>query len=93
MPYLGETIRVRATLTDYDGSALTPDSQEVALYGPDGAQQGQSTSPVSEGGGVYYVDFEIPSGGAKGNWKAVWKATKSAGDGIGEVEFFVDRAP
>lgn len=91
--YLGDTFRIQATLTDYDDSALTPDSQEVKLYDPSGTERDSDSSPTSEGGGVYYVDLTIAVAGGKGNWKVVWKVTVSSVDKFEEYVFFVDEAP
>lgn len=59
LPYQGSTIRIKNTLTDYDGSPLTPDSQDVRFYDPDGNLRFFTTSPTLESVGVYYVDYKI----------------------------------
>lgn len=79
MPYLGTTVRLKNTLTDYDGSPLTPDSQEVRIYDPDGTEvdygdENKFFTPKLESEGVYYLDYIIPVNGKPGKWKAVWKA-------------------
>jgi len=76
MPYRGSTIRIRNTLRDFDDSYLTPDSQEVKVYDPDGTLKETITSPTLESTGIYYVDYTIPSDGKDGNWKVVWRAIK-----------------
>ena len=91
--YLGDTIRVQATMTDFDDSVLTPDSHEVTLYDPDEVQQDQDTSPTAEGGGVFYADLDIPSSNTKGNWLLVWKVTMSGKHKFEELTINVDEAP
>lgn len=78
MPYQGTTVRIKNTLTDYDGSKLTPDSQEVKIYDPDDTLKDTNTNPTLESEGVYYVDYTIPSDGKEGTWKVVWKAVKDS---------------
>ena len=89
MPYLGGTVRIKNTLTDYDGSKLTPDSQEVKIYDPVGGLKHTETSPTLESEGVYYVDYTIPSDGEEGGWKVVWKAVKGGKPNINVFIFEV----
>ena len=69
-----DTIRVQAVLKDFDGSLLTPSSQEVIIYNPLGVAQGTFGSPTLDGTGTYRIDYGIQSDGQKGNWKVSWKA-------------------
>lgn len=93
--YLGDTIRVKASLTDFDGSILTPDSQEVALYDPSGTVRDTEVSPTMDGPGVYHADLDIPEEvdlvGKDGNWKVVWKFTKNGEDKFEKLEIIVDK--
>jgi len=77
--YYGETVRIQATLIDFDGSAITPDSQTVSLYTPSGVIQGNAnTTPTQSATGVYYTDWDIPAAGPSGTWKVVWTSTASS---------------
>lgn len=91
MPYLGTTIRLRNTLTDYDGSPLTPDSLEVRIYDSEGTEVTGSpfTSPdvKLESEGVYYLDYTIPTDGKAGKWKAKWTAVKAEKPNIDTINF------
>jgi len=89
MPYKGETIRIKAILTDYDGDKFTPDSQEIHIYDPSGNDvSGSPFTPTQLDTGVYYVDYSIPSDADEGTYKVVWIATKG-GKTIGVTSFKV----
>jgi uncharacterized protein YfaS (alpha-2-macroglobulin family) len=77
MPHLGETYRVYAYSTFYDGKPLTPDSHEVTFYDPTGALMHTDTSPINEADGVYYSPYTFPEDGHVGRWVAKWKVTKA----------------
>ena len=76
MPYKGSTVRIRNVMKDFDDSPLTPESQEVKIYDPEGTLKETITSPTLESTGIYYMDYTIPSDGKEGNWKVIWTATK-----------------
>lgn len=91
MVFQGETVRIKATLTDFDGSALTPDTQSIQLYDPEDAASGSAqTSPTLSSTGVYYQDFDIAADADEGNWYVVWATTTSSKVGIGRVYFKVE---
>lgn len=77
MPRLGETVRILASMTDYDGEALTPDTQEIKIYDPGGVLKHTETSPTKKDEGLYHVLYTFPEEGAVGTWVAKWKITKS----------------
>jgi len=90
MPYKGETIRIKATLTDFDGSPLTPDSQTVHIYGPsDSEVSGSPFTPTQLNTGVYCLDYSIPSDADEGTYKVVWIATKGGKSSPGVLTFKV----
>jgi len=76
MPRLGETVRILASMTDYDGEALTPDTQEVKVYDAGGALKQTETSPTKKADGLYYILYTFPGDGAVGNWTVNWKIVK-----------------
>ena len=62
MPFQGTTVRIKNTLTDYDESPLTPDSQSIEFYDPEGTKlAGGPFTPEIEAEGVYYLDHPIAS--------------------------------
>jgi len=77
MVYKNETVRVTVTLKDYDGALLTPDSQTIGLYKPDGTASGtDNTAPINVSPGIYYCDVTIPSTADDGTWKILWTVIK-----------------
>jgi len=76
MPRLGETIRILASMTDFDGDPLTPDTQEVKIYDPGGALKHTETSPTKKADGLYYIVYTFPGDGTTGSWTANWKIVK-----------------
>jgi len=89
MVYKGSTVRIKATLTDYDGTALTPDSQEVKIYDSNGILRENNTSPTNLSEGVYCVDYTVPEDAVEGTWKVVWKAVKEMKPHINVLNFEV----
>lgn len=85
MPRLGETFRILASMTDFDGELLTPDTQEVKVYDPGGTLKLTETSPTLKADGLYYVLYTFPEGGAVGTWTVKWKITKSGRVRVGRL--------
>jgi len=90
MVFLGSVIRIQNTITDFDGTSLTPDSQEIKIYDPDGTLKTTDTSPTLEETGVYYVQYDIDSSDKAGTWKVVWKVTKSLKSSVEVFVFLVE---
>jgi len=76
VPNLGETVRILASITDYDGEAMNPDTQEVKVYDPSGALKHTETAPTKKADGLYYISYTFPGDGAIGNWTVNWKIVK-----------------
>lgn len=94
MPYLGETFRVTATLTDIDGNPLlAPSSQLINLYEPDDTLHTSSAAPTSVGGGVYYQNFDTLPTDPIGVWLVVWKSVKDGVTGIKKIKVFIEDPP
>jgi len=87
--YGGDTFRISNTLTDYDDTPLTPDSQTVTLFKPDGSAGGSVGTPTVESAGVYYVDVTPDVLGPAGTWKLMWTITKGSKDRTDVIEFQV----
>ncbi len=67
-----DTVRIRAIITDFDGSLLDPTSDVVVIYDPAGTNMGTvTTSKV--GTGTYTADYSVPASGTAGDWKVSWK--------------------
>jgi len=85
MPRLGNTLKVKAILTDFDGAPLTPDTHEIKVYDPTNLLKETQTSPTLESSGVYYIKYTLPSGGPAGIWAFTWKVAKGADTATGEM--------
>jgi uncharacterized protein YfaS (alpha-2-macroglobulin family) len=85
MPCLGETFRILASTTDFDGVELAPDTQEVKIYDPSGSLKATETSPTKKADGLYYVLYTFPEGGAVGTWTVKWKIIKSGRVRLGQL--------
>lgn len=92
MPRLGETFRILASMTDYDGEVLTPDTQEVKIYDPGGVLKSTETSPTKKADGLYYTLYTFPQDGAVGAWTVKWKIVKSGRVRLGQVSVPVTSA-
>ena len=91
MVYLGETVRMIATLVDEDAAALTPDTQSIGLYKANGTLQGELvTNPTLVTAGQYRQDFTIPSDGVAGTWSIVWTVVKASKTAIGVYRITVE---
>jgi len=88
MPYRGTTICIENTLTDFDGSPLVPDGQDIHIYDPDNADKG-AQSPVQKDTNVFGIYYTIPEDGKEGTWKCIWKATKGTYSKVGIFTFDV----
>jgi uncharacterized protein YfaS (alpha-2-macroglobulin family) len=94
MPHQGETGRVVASITDFDGEPLTPASQEVKFYDPTGALKGTETSPTKKADGLYYVRYTFPIDSILGKWVVKWKfITVDAETKTGKLSISVTSAP
>lgn len=94
MPNLGDTFRIQATITDITGALiLVPDSQLVSLYHPDDTLHASTAAPTSDGGGVFHVDFSIPSSDPVGVWLVVWSATKDGITKVAKMDIYVADPP
>jgi len=86
----GSTIRVQATIKNYDEGVLDPASHVIKLLQPDGTQEGSDyTSPSKNSPGVYHQDLEIPETGEPGEWGVEWKVTADTKSSIERVRFKV----
>lgn len=89
----GNTIRVDATITEYDGStALDPDSHSIQLYTGVGDTSGAAeTSPTYVAAGSYTQKFVIPADGVPGRWKVRWEETTGGEKGSNDIYFDVKK--
>jgi uncharacterized protein YfaS (alpha-2-macroglobulin family) len=90
MVYRGSTVRIKNTITDFNGNLVDPDSQTITIYDSNNTQKQQFTSATQESTGVYYVDYTIPSDGATGSWKVVWQITKGTQQSVEVLKFNVE---
>ena len=85
----GSTIRVQATIRDYDEKLLDPDSHIIKLLKADGTQEGSNYTSPSGSSGVYQQHLDIPETGVPGEWTIEWKVTKTSKSSIERVRFKV----
>ena len=85
----GSTIRVDATIRDYDEKFLDPDSHAIKLLKPDGTQEGSDYTSPSGSSGVYQQHLDIPETGEPGEWGVEWKVTADTKSSIERVRFKV----
>lgn len=87
--YLGEVVRLKNTIRDFDNLLTDPTSHEVKIYDGGGSLLSTVTNPTYESQGVYYVDYPIPPTASKGMFHYVWKVTSAGQDSIEELYFEV----
>ena len=82
--YLGTTVKVTLTMTDFDGTDLNPDSFSVVVLDPDGNAHSSSpfTSLTKVTDGEYYFWLTFPSDGVAGNWLIIPTVTKASRDSV-----------
>jgi uncharacterized protein YfaS (alpha-2-macroglobulin family) len=86
----GNTIRIPALTTNYDGSALDPDSHAIRLLKPDETQEGvDMTSPTQNGTGDFHQDVDIPETAEEGEWSVEWEISVSGKLTTERIEFRV----
>jgi len=67
-----DTVRIQYISYDFDGSLMTPTSDELVIYDPSGTNMGTHTT-TNDGTGTYRADYYIPSDGTAGQWKVSCK--------------------
>ena len=90
MVYKGSTIRIRNTITDFDGNPMDPDSQEIKIYDSKGSLKATLTTPTKEDIGKYYIDYTVPEDGEAGSWKVVWRIDKGGQAAVEVLRFAVE---
>jgi len=72
---VGEEIRFKATIYDYDGVTLIdPNSQTITMTIED-TQMFLTSSPTADSTGVYIVSYQSSETDPVGIWTIEWKAT------------------
>jgi hypothetical protein len=88
--YTGDTVRLKATIKDYDGVLIDPDTHSIKVYNPSDVQVGSEiTTPTSDGVGMYHADYDIPTMGPDGIWKCIWRTIKGGAARTGVMTFEV----
>ena len=68
----GNSFRVDAIITDYDGTPWDPTTQSIQLYTPAGVASGAAlTAPTKVGIGSYTQEITLPAT-PSGRWKVRW---------------------
>lgn len=89
---MGNTIRLRNTITDIDGNPYTPDTLEIKIYDGKGilVDTIENADIECENPGIYYIDYVVlDSEHSVGTWKAVWIVSKDTKPNIDYIEFRV----
>ena len=73
-----DTIRIQATIRDFDDTLVDPDSHQIIIYNPLAVAMGTYTGPSRVSLGIFTQDYAIPSAGPSGDWKISWRATFGA---------------
>lgn len=78
--FLGTTLKITLTITDYDDTAIDPDSFSIVINDPEGTAHDDSpvTSLTKEETGTHYFYLEFPSDGVAGNWIIAATVTKDS---------------
>ncbi len=87
--YLGEVIRLKCTVKNFDNNLTDPTSHEIKVYDGGGTLLATITNPAYGSQGVYHYDYVIPTTASKGMFYYVWKTTSSGQDSIEELHFEV----
>jgi len=89
---MGDTVRIDANITNYDGTAYDPDSQSIQLYQPNGTASGAALiTPTKTAIGRYTQEVTIPSaaGTPAGRWYVRWACTSGTKISTGNIYFDV----
>jgi hypothetical protein len=87
----GSTVRVVATITEFDGVTLTdPDvgTTTVTFYDAANVNRGIGTL-IHDGLGIWHCDYVIPAQGIAGEWHVDWYVEKGGEPTIGRAYFRV----
>lgn len=77
MYQVGEIIRLKAAVTDSEGTATNPTTIKITINKPDGSVGQIATNMETSETGAFYYDYLIPSVEGTYNWKVT--ATGSGG--------------
>ena len=69
---LGDCVKIRSTITDENGAPLTPDSHIILLIDSSKKTVETKDNPDDKGGGVFEIEFSLPSSGPIGVWVIEW---------------------
>jgi hypothetical protein len=88
--FVGDTVRLKSTIRDYDNVLIDPDTHSIKVYNPSDVLSGaEITTPNRDSVGVYYTDYTVPVFGPDGIWKCIWKAVKDGKARTGVMTFEV----
>jgi len=91
---MGNTIRLKNTITDIDGNPYTPDTLEIKIYDGKGVLvntiENSNIQSEGTGTGIYYVDYiVVADNNNPGKWRAVWTVSKDTKPNVDYIEFEV----
>ena len=76
--FQGQTVSKEYTFKDKGGALMDPDVVTVKIVDSSGAEVAPALSMVKVSDGVYELNFNVPSDGAKGNWIIFVTAVKGS---------------
>jgi hypothetical protein len=68
--YVGDVIRLTCTYKNLASAATTPTTPRVNIYDPAGTQRVTTATTVNVSTGVERYDYDIPTAGPEGTWRA-----------------------
>ena len=84
--YQGETVRIKASVTDTDGTLTDPSSIKITIHDADGTAKITDQDMTKDATGKYYYDYTIPGDGQAGLWRV--QVTASSGKPAIEQDTF-----
>ncbi len=77
MVYQNESIRLKATLKDWNDTVADPDTLSLKIYNPSGTLviTKAKTDMSNPSTGVYLLYYDLPVDAPTGVWSAKWLAT------------------
>lgn len=67
----GETIRLKAAITDVNDVVASPTTVKISINKPNGVAAVESADMINPSAGSYYYDYLIPSDEGTYSWKTV----------------------
>jgi uncharacterized protein YfaS (alpha-2-macroglobulin family) len=73
--YQGETVGLKATVKDADGTLTDPSTVTITIVDPTGTEKVTDSAMTKKSTGIYQYDYTIASDAVAGIWTSEVKAT------------------